>query len=61
MSNNENINKISNNLNNEMEKGRILIFDENNTSVIKSKYYFEKVENDFEFDINKNKEIDDKS
>ena len=47
-------------LNNEMEKGRILIFDENDTSVIKSKYYFEKVENDFEFDINKNKEIDDK-
>ena len=47
-------------LNNEMEKGRILIFDENDTSVVNSKYYFEKDENDFKFDINKNKEIDDK-
>ena len=47
-------------LNNEMEKGRILIFDENDTSVVNSKYYFEKDENDFKFDINKNKEIDNK-
>ena len=47
-------------LNNEMEKGRILIFDENDTSVIKSRYYFEKIENEFKFDIDKNKKYDDK-
>ena len=47
-------------LNNEMEKGRILIFDENDTSVIKSKYYFEKIKNEFKFDIDKNKKYDDK-
>ena len=44
--------------NNEMEKGRIIIFDENNTNVPKTKYYFEKIDDNYEFDVDKFSEFD---
>ena len=47
-------------LNNEMEKGRIIIFDENNPNNIISKYYFEKIDNEYQFDLDKYNQYDNK-
>ena len=46
--------------NNIMNKGRIIIFDENNSSVINSQYYFEKIDDEYKFDLDKYNQIDNK-